>query len=112
MGRVSSIGGWSGTGSLFPDASLKESVENRKLRMAISDLLAQARQRNDEGLIEYRATFVCEMTTGQAVKLRDCGCRIWMLDTAMNEWYYNDFIDGKLVFIYEEDTSDESSSNL
>lgn len=88
-------------GHLFPEQSLKETVENRTLRMAISNLLSQARSREDEGIIELRATFYADMTSGQAIKLRDNGCRIWLLDTAMDEWFYNDFVDGKLIRIYE-----------
>lgn len=112
MGRVSSIGRRTGLDSLFPDASLKETPENRKLRFTISELLAQARQRKGEGLIEHYVHFKHELTTGQAVKLRDNNCRLWMRDGDDLPWYYHDFIDGKLVLVYEEGISNECSSDV
>lgn len=92
---------------LFPDAKIKETLENRLLRTKISRMLSEARSRKDEGILEEQVDFLLDMTKGQAIKMRDSSCRIWMND---NGWFYNDVVDGELVRVYEEVIENGSKS--
>lgn len=91
----------SNNGFLFATESKRESVENRKLRFIIADLLEAARTRTDEEVVEHYATFEHEMTIGQTIKLRDNKCRIWMKDRESQTWYHYDVDAGELIKVYK-----------